>query len=194
MYTDHKVDIGTTLNKRLSEEKIGSKKLFQGEILGLYLDRVRLPNGKTAAREMVSHPGAVGIIPVTGDNNILMVRQYRYPVGEITIEIPAGKLDKNESPEKCARREMAEEVGASGGSLKLLSSFYTTPGFSDEVLHLYLATGFSISANNLDQDEFLDIISMGLDEACDCIKEGRIKDSKTIIAILMAKDLFDDGN
>ncbi len=182
------------MNKRLSEVKIGSKKLFQGKILGLYLDRVRLPNGKTAAREKISHPGAVGIIPVTGDKNILLVRQYRYPVGEITIEIPAGKIDKNEAPEKCARREMAEEVGAAGGGLKLLSSFYTTPGFSDEVLHLYLATGFSISDNNLDQDEFLDIINIGLYEACEWIKEGRIKDSKTIIAILMAKDIFDDGN
>ncbi len=194
MHTDHKVDIGATLNRRLSEEKIASKKLFQGEILGLFLDRVRLPNGKTAAREKISHPGAVGIIPVTEDNNILLVRQYRYPVGKITIEIPAGKIDKDEAPEKCARREMAEEVGAAGGDLRLLSSFYTTPGFCDEVLHLYLATGFSISANNLDQDEFLDIINMGLDEACEWIKEGRIKDSKTIIAILMAKDIFDDGN
>ena len=182
------------MNRRLSEEKIASKKLFQGEILGLFLDRVRLPNGKTAAREKISHPGAVGIIPVTEDNNILLVRQYRYPVGKITIEIPAGKIDKDEAPEKCARREMAEEVGAAGGDLRLLSSFYTTPGFCDEVLHLYLATGFSISANNLDQDEFLDIINMGLDEACEWIKEGRIKDSKTIIAILMAKDIFDDGN
>jgi ADP-ribose pyrophosphatase len=194
MQTNHKVGIETVLDKRLSEEKIGSKKLFQGAILGLYLDRVRLPNGKTAAREKISHPGAVGIIPVTGDNNVLLVRQYRYPVDEITIEIPAGKIDKNELPEKCARRELAEEVGAIGGDLKLLSSFYTTPGFCDEILHLYMATGFRISANNLDEDEFLDIINIGLDEACEWIKAGRIKDSKTIIGILIAKNLFDDGN
>jgi ADP-ribose pyrophosphatase len=182
------------LDKKLSEQKIRSEKLFDGQILKLYFDHVRLPNGKTATREKISHPGAVGIVPVTDDGNVLLVRQYRYPVNDITIEIPAGKIDKQEEPEKCAKRELAEEVGAVNGNLKLLSSFYTTPGFCDEILHLYIATGFEISDNNLDEDEFLDIVSIKLDEAVKWIIEGRIKDSKTIIGILMALNFLNNEN
>jgi ADP-ribose pyrophosphatase len=182
------------LDKKLSEQQIKSEKIFDGQILKLYFDQVRLPNGKTATREKISHPGAVGIVPVSDDGNILLVRQYRYPVDDITIEIPAGKIDKREEPEKCARRELAEEVGAVNGDLKLLTSFYTTPGFCDELLHLYIATGFQISDNNLDEDEFLDIVSIKLDEASRWIQEGKIKDSKTIIGILMAMNFLNDGN
>jgi ADP-ribose pyrophosphatase len=182
------------LDKKLFEQRIKSEKLFDGQILKLYFDQVRLPNGKTATREKISHPGAVGMVPVTDDGNVLLVRQYRYPVDDITIEIPAGKIDKMEEPEKCARRELAEEVGAVNGDLKLLSSFYTTPGFCDEVLHLYIATGFKISDNNLDDDEFLDIVSIKLDEAVKWIMEGKIKDSKTIIGILMAMNFLNNGN
>jgi len=181
------------LNRRLYEEKISSEKIFSGKILGLYYDKVRLPNKKTASREKITHPGAVGIVPVTDDDNILLVKQYRYPVDAITIEIPAGKIDDNEIPEKCAKRELAEEVGAVDGKLKRLSTFYTTPGFCNEVLHLFLATGFKISKNNLDEDEFLDIIEMKMDTALLWIKEGKIIDSKTIIGLLMARDLLNDG-
>lgn len=182
------------MDKNLSEQQIKSEKIFDGQILKLFFDQVRLPNGKTATREKISHPGAVGMVPVTDDGNVLLVRQYRYPVDDITIEIPAGKIDKHEVPEKCARRELAEEVGAVNGDLKLLSSFYTTPGFCDEVLHLYIATGFKISDNNLDEDEFLDIVSIKLYEAAKWIMEGKIKDSKTIIGILMAINFLNNGN
>jgi ADP-ribose pyrophosphatase len=182
------------LDKKLSEQKIKSEKLFDGQILKLYFDQVRLPNGKTATREKISHPGAVGIVPVTDNGCVLLVRQYRYPVDDITIEIPAGKIDKKEEPEKCARRELAEEVGAVKGDLKLLSSFYTTPGFCDEILHLYIATGFKMSENNLDEDEFLDIVSIKLDEAVKWIIKGKIKDSKTIIGIFMAMNFLNNGN
>lgn len=181
------------MDKRLYEEKLSSKRLFSGKILELYYDNVRLPNGKTASREKITHPGAVGIVPVTGDNEILLIRQYRYPVNDITIEIPAGKLDKDELPVNCAKRELAEEAGALDGKLHLLSSFYTTPGFCDEVLHLFLATGFNRSNNNPDEDEFLDIIEIKMDSALSWIKEGKIKDSKTIIGILMARDFLNDG-
>ena len=174
------------MSKKLFEEKIYSKKIFDGEILKLYFDEVRLPNGKKATREKVSHPGAVGIVPVTDSREVLLVKQYRYPVEDITIEIPAGKIDGNEAPEICARRELAEEVGAVGGKLKLLSSFYTTPGFCDEVLHLFLATGFKRSENNLDDDEFLDIVDIEMETAMYWVNSGKIKDSKTIIGILMA--------
>lgn len=180
------------MKNRLFEEKIDSKQIFNGKILGLYYDKVRLPNGKTATREKITHPGAVGIVPVTGDNKIILVKQYRYPVEDITIEIPAGKLDKDELPSVCARRELEEEVGAVGGRLTLLSSFYTTPGFCNEVLHLYLATDFKRTGNNLDDDEFLEIIEPELAVATAWIKDGKIKDSKTIIGILMAKDFLNE--
>ena len=182
------------MDKKLAEQQISSKKIFEGHILKLFIDHVKLPNGKNATREKISHPGAVGIVPVTDDGNILLVRQYRYPVDDITIEIPAGKIDSQEEPEKCARRELAEEVGAINGDLKLLSSFYTTPGFCDEILHLYIATGFKVSDNNLDEDEFLDIISINLKEAVKWITDGRIMDSKTIIGILMAMNILNNGN
>jgi len=181
------------LDKRLFEEKIDSKKLFDGDILKLYFDQVRLPNGNTATREKVSHPGAVGIVPVTDEGKLLLVRQYRYPVNDITIEIPAGKLDKGETPGVCARRELAEEVGAINGELKLLSTFYTTPGFSDEILHLFMATSFKRSENDLDDDEFLDVMEVEIKDAVNWIKEGTIKDSKTIIGILMVSALMNNG-
>ena len=183
---------GKFLENRLFEEKIDSKKIFNGQIVSLYYDKVKLSNGKTATREKITHPGAVGIVPVTGDNKIILVKQYRYPVEDITIEIPAGKLDKDEPPSICARRELEEEVGAVGGKLVLLSSFYTTPGFCNEVLHLYLATDFKRTANNLDDDEFLEIIEPELTVAMTWIKDGKIKDSKTIIGILMAKDFLNE--
>ncbi len=183
---------GKFLENRLFEEKIDSKKIFNGQIVSLYYDKVKLSNGKTATREKITHPGAVGIVPVTGDNKIILVKQYRYPVEDITIEIPAGKLDKDEPPSICARRELEEEVGAIGGKLVLLSSFYTTPGFCNEVLHLYLATDFKRTANNLDDDEFLEIIEPELTVAMTWIKDGKIKDSKTIIGILMAKDFLNE--
>lgn len=182
---------GRILNDRLFEKKINSKQIFNGEIVGLYYDEVELPNGRITTREKITHPGAVGIVPVTGDNKIILVKQYRYPVEDLTIEIPAGKLDKDELPSICARRELEEEVGAVDGKIILLSSFYTTPGFCNEVLHLYLALDFKRTANSLDDDEFLEIIEPGLEEALTWIRNGKIKDSKTIIGILMARDFLD---
>jgi len=181
------------MGKELIEIRIRSKKIFDGEILKLYLDEVRLPNGRKATREKVSHKGAVGIVPVTDKEHVILVRQYRYPVGEVTIEIPAGKIDRGEAPEICATRELAEEVGAVRGKLALLSSFYTTPGFCDEILHLFLATGFTRSENDLDDDEFLDIIDIDINTAVQWIGSGKIKDSKTIIGILMARDFLKNG-
>lgn len=181
------------MDKKLFEEKISSKQIFSGEILGLLFDKVKLPNGKTASREKITHPGAVAIVPVIDGDELLLVRQYRYPVNDTTIEIPAGKLDKGELPENCAKRELAEEVGAVNGDISLLTSFYTTPGFCDEILHLFIATNFTIADNSPDEDEFLDIIRIKIKTALSWIKEGKIKDSKTIIGILMARDQLDDG-
>jgi len=183
---------GMFLDNRLFEKKIASRQIFSGDIVSLYYDKVKLPNGRIVTREKITHPGAVGIVPVTGDNKIILVKQYRYPIEEVTIEIPAGKLDKGELPSTCAQRELKEEVGAVGGKLILLSSFYTTPGFCNEVLHLYLVMDFKRTANSLDDDEFLEIIEPGLEEAMIWIRDGLIKDSKTIIGVLMARDYLNE--
>src|SRR5665811_292788 len=148
------------MTKDLEEIKISSQKIFDGKIIKLFLDKVMLPNKKTATREKVWHPGAVAVVPLTSDKEIILIRQYRYPVEEILVEIPAGKLDKAEPPLDCAKRELQEEVGAVGGELIHLSTFHTTPGFSNEILHLYLAVNFENKQNNPDEDEFLQILSV----------------------------------
>jgi len=176
------------MDKRLFERQLETKEVFKGKILGLYYDKVMLPNERIATREKVTHPGAVGIIPVTDDGEIILVKQYRYPVSEVTLEIPAGKLDRDEEPIATAKRELKEEVGIIEARLSLLSAFYTTPGFCDELLYLYLAKDFNIVENDLDDDEFLEIVSISLKDAMGLIRDGSIKDAKTIIGIMMAKD------
>jgi ADP-ribose pyrophosphatase len=172
----------------LYEKKIRSKNIFSGKIIKLYLDDVMLPNKKTATREKVSHPGAVGIVPVTKKNKVVLVEQFRYPAGATLLEIPAGKLDNGEDPIVCAERELSEEVGAVKGRLIHLATFYTSPGFADELLYLYLAVDFKREENNLDDDEFLHVYEIELEKTVSFIKEGRIKDAKTIIGIFMARD------
>lgn len=170
------------------EKLLNSKKVFEGKIIKLFFDNVILPNNKIATREKVWHPGAVAIVPLTVENDIILIKQYRYPVEETLVEIPAGKLDKNEIPIDCARRELQEEVGAVGGNFVHLTSFYTTPGFSNEYLHLYLAINFEKKQNNPDEDEFLQIIKIPLKNSIDWIFEGKIKDAKSIIGILLANE------
>jgi ADP-ribose pyrophosphatase len=180
------------MNDEFEEKLISSKKVFDGKILKLFFDNVKLPNNKIATREKVWHPGAVAIIPITQDNDVILIKQYRYPVEETLIEIPAGKLDKNENPLECAKRELKEEVGAVDGDLIHLSSFYTTPGFSNEYLHLYLAINFNNKQNSPDDDEFLKIIKVPLLECLKWVKEGKIKDAKSIIGILLANDYINN--
>ncbi|OGD31482.1 hypothetical protein A2V94_07615 [Candidatus Atribacteria bacterium RBG_16_35_8] len=175
-------------SKKLNEIKINSKEIFKGEIIKLYLDKVKLPSGKIATREKVSHPGAVSIVPVNKKGNIFVIKQFRYPIKKVLFEIPAGKLDKNEIPHDCAIRELKEEIGAVGGKLIHLISFYSSPGFCDEVMHLYLAISFIKKENSLEEDEFLQIIEIKMEDALSYIKSGKIKDAKTIIGILLAYD------
>jgi ADP-ribose pyrophosphatase len=176
------------MEDKLVEKKLSSKKIFHGKILNLYFDKVKLPNGNIATREKVTHPGAVGIVPVNNQKEVYLVRQYRYPPDDTIIEIPAGKIDNNEDPDKCALRELREEVGAGSADIVKLSAFYTTPGFSNELLHLYLATNFDLKDNNLDDDEFLQIVKFSLKDAIHMINTGIIKDAKTIIGLLLARD------
>jgi len=176
------------MNKKLFEIKISSEKIFKGKIVELYVDKVKLPNNKIVTREKVTHPGAVCIVPITKEGKIMLVKQFRYPTDSTLLEIPAGKLGSGEDPRNCAARELKEEIGAEGGRLIHLADFYTSPGFCDELMYLYLALGFEKKENNLEDDEFLEVFELKLEDAHSFIGSGKIKDAKTIIGILLARD------
>ncbi|AKX94287.1 NUDIX domain-containing protein [Neomoorella thermoacetica] len=170
----------------LTETRIASERIYEGRILNLRRDRVRLPDGHEASREVVEHPGAVAIIALDNDKNIYLVRQYRYPIERVTLEIPAGKLDSGEEPLTCAQRELAEEVGLAAAEWKPLLTFYSTPGFSNEIMHLFLATGLRSHREKADDDEFLEIVRVPLAEAAAMALRGAIQDAKSIAGIMAA--------
>lgn len=161
-----------------------SQSVFAGKVINLRLDTVMLPNGDEATRECVEHPGAVGVIAVDSQDRICMVRQFRYPVSEELWEIPAGKLNPGEDPLECAQRELLEEAGVVAEKWEKLYSYYTTPGFSNELMHLFLAKDLTFGQNNPDEDEFLEASMVSLKEAWARLRTGEIKDSKTIIGLL----------
>ncbi|MDX8359728.1 MULTISPECIES: NUDIX hydrolase [Bacillaceae] len=182
----------------LKEKTIKKNKLFTGKIIDLYVEDVELPNGKTSKREIVKHPGAVAVIAVTSENKIVMVQQYRKPLERVLVEIPAGKLEQGEEPIETAKRELEEETGYTAHKLTHLTSFYTSPGFADELVHLYVAEGLiklEIKAQ-LDEDEFVDVIELTLDEALAYMSEKRIYDAKTAYAVqhLQMKQLAENSN
>lgn len=170
----------------LTEKFLDSKVVFNGNLLTVYCDKVELPNGKKAGREFIRHPGAVAVVPVTQEGNIVLVRQYRYPVGKTMLEVPAGKLDKGEHPDDCALRELEEETGYVAHNLRKLSSIYTTPGFTDEVIHLYLADQLTLAKQRPDEDEFLDVEVYTKEQIKDMIADGTIDDAKSMLALLLA--------
>ena len=167
------------------EKKISEELVAKGGIVDFYKLTVELPNGKTAGRDVVKHPGAAAVIPVSEDGCIYMVRQYRIPAESETLEIPAGKLDPKEEPSVCAARELSEETGFSG-KITHLTSFYSTIGFSNEILHVYLATELKASESHPDADEFISTEKYTIDELYAMILSGKIIDGKTIIGILFA--------
>ncbi len=160
---------------------------IQGKLLKIDRDRVRLPNGRETSLEMVRHPGASAIVPFITPDDILLIRQFRYATGGFIYEVPAGTLNTGEDPETCARREVEEESGHRAGRLERLASIYTTPGFTDEVIHLYAAFDLTPVGQNLDHDEVLTVERMPLAEAIARIGRGDIVDSKTICALLLAE-------
>ncbi|MFW6269462.1 MAG: NUDIX hydrolase [Bacillota bacterium] len=169
----------------LFENTITSKTIFQGKILNLKKYKVKLPDDSESMREIVEHSGGVCILPVTdNDNKIIMVKQYRKAPEEILLELPAGKLEPGEKPEKCAERELLEETGYKVEEMEQLFSFYTTPGYSNEILHLFQAKVFAYKEKNLDKDEFIEIEKISPDGIKNLIFQGKIKDSKTIIGLL----------
>ncbi|WP_378955553.1 NUDIX hydrolase [Pelosinus sp. sgz500959] len=170
----------------LIEKKLASEKVFEGNLLTVYCDKIQLPNGKEASREFIRHPGAIAVVPITNDGKIVLVRQYRYPTGKIMLEIPAGKLDKGELPDDCVLRELEEETGYVAQRIRKLSSIYTTPGFTDEVIHLYLADQLTLAKQCPDEDEFLDVEVYTKEEIKDMIAKGIINDGKSMLALLLA--------
>ncbi|MCV9888266.1 NUDIX hydrolase [Metabacillus halosaccharovorans] len=169
----------------LKETTLTSKEIFKGRIIDLYLEEVKLPNGNTSTREIVKHPGAVAVIAVTPENKILMVEQYRKPLGRTIVEIPAGKLEKGEKPIITAKRELEEETGYTCEDLKPLISFYTSPGFADELVHLFITENLEkmTEAAELDEDEFVEVLEVTLEEAQEMIQNNKIYDAKTAYAV-----------
>ncbi len=168
----------------LFEEKISSKLIHNGDFLVLNKDTVLLPNGKTSTREFVTHPGAACIVAVDEDDNILMVKQYRYPISKVMYEVPAGKLDSGEEPINCAKRELEEETGYKANNFDLIGSLYPAPAYSNEIIYIYLATKLSKTNMNLDEDEFLVCEKIKISKVLEMIMNGQITDAKTQIAVL----------
>ncbi|GAB6180751.1 NUDIX hydrolase [Desulfotomaculum defluvii] len=173
--------------KELEEKTLSTELVYQGKILNLRVDQIRLPNGKQASREVVEFSQAVAVVALKDNKNVLLVTQYRYPVGEVLIEIPAGKMDGEESPEQCAMRELQEETGYTAKHLEKITEFYTTPGFSTELMHVFFATELLEGEQNPDEDEFVKVTEVPYAEAIEMINNGKIKDGKTIAGLLSVK-------
>ena len=173
----------------LTEKTLSSEKIYDGAIIHVRRDRVLLPNGHTSTREIVEHPGGVGILALEADGTVLLVRQYRYAFGRTLLEIPAGKREPGEEPFVTARRELREETGAIAESWTPLGSLIASPGCYDEVLYLYLARGLHYGETHPDDDEFLSLERMPLAELVERCMSGEITDAKTVCAALKAKNL-----
>lgn len=175
--------------KKFEEKTISSKRIYEGKVINLKVDDVELPNGHQSKRELIEHPGAVALVALTEDNKIIMVEQFRKALEKTIIEIPAGKIEKGEAPEVTALRELEEETGYTAAKLELIQSFSTSPGFADEIIHLYSAEGLSKSTSGavLDEDEFVELLEVTVEEAEQLMKENRIYDAKTAFAVLWAK-------
>lgn len=168
--------------------KISSRRVYDGRIISVDVDTVRFPDGSTGELEMVRHSGASAVVPVlSGGSNpeILLIRQYRYAADGFVFEIPAGRLDKGEAPEVCAARELREETGYSAEKFRQLTTIYTTPGFTDERIHLFVAEGLSPGEDARERDEFMELYPVSLSQAVEMIRSGEIVDGKTAIALLL---------
>jgi ADP-ribose pyrophosphatase len=171
--------------------QIGSRRIHTGRIINLDLDDVRFPDGTTGSMEIIRHPGASAIVPFLGgissaDPQVLLIRQYRYAANGYVYEIPAGRLDEGEVPEACAHRELLEETGCRADRITFLTSMWTTPGFTDERIHLFMAEGLTHGESNREADEFIEVVPKPLSEALSMIECGAIQDAKTALGLLFA--------
>jgi ADP-ribose pyrophosphatase len=169
--------------------QVATRRVYTGNVVRLDVDTVRFPDDSTGELEIIRHPGAAAVIPCAsdpagGDPTILMIRQFRHAAGGPLWEIPAGTLAPGEAPEACARRELHEETGVAADRIERLTSIYTTPGFTDEVIHLFWAQGLTAGAPARERDEFIEVVPRPLSEVLAGIKSGEIRDAKTVVAIL----------
>jgi ADP-ribose pyrophosphatase len=169
--------------------KIDGERRFTGRVIGVDVDRVRFPDGSIGELEVVRHPGASAIVPLLAepaesDPEMLLIRQYRYAAERFIYEIPAGRLEENEAPEACARRELREETGCTAKRLERVFTMYTTPGFTDERIHVFVASGLTRGASAREGDEFIEIVTVRLSHALEMIEHNEIVDAKTALAIL----------
>lgn len=174
-----------TFEKRLSRTEI-----YNGKILSLYVDDVALPNGNTSVREIVEHHGGVCVAPLTDDGKLIFVKQYRYAYSRELLELPAGKLEKGESPLEAGIRELAEETGATAKEIIPLGQVYPTVAYCTEIIYLYVACGLSLAQQSLDDDEFISLEEIPLERAVELVMSGEIKDSKTQIAVLKIARMY----
>ncbi|WMJ24199.1 NUDIX hydrolase [Paludicola sp. MB14-C6] len=175
---------------KLYERTIDTERIYEGKILNLRKDTVLLENGSQATREVIEHNGAVCIVAVDKDDKIYFVKQFRHPFQRVMLEVPAGKIDKGESPIDAAHRELEEEIGMKATEIIPMGEFYPSVAYLTEVIYMYIAKGLIPSQQHLDDDEFLKIEKMTLGQACDLIYTNEIKDGKTIAAILKASQLL----
>lgn len=173
-------------------EVIRSETVYQGRVFAVRHDQVKLPDGKTTQLDIISHSGAVTLIPVDDEGRIWFVRQYRHAAGETLLELPAGTLEKGEPPAACAAREVREEIGMSAGKLQHLGEFFLAPGYSTEFMHIYLATELHPDPMQHDDDEFLTVEPIPIHQAYALALDGRIRDGKSLAALLLARPHLSD--
>lgn len=168
-------------------ETIQSQTIYQGRVFGVRVDQVRLPDGKITQLEIVEHPGAVVLVPLDKEGNLWFVRQYRHATQETILELPAGTMEGEENAETSARREIREEIGMSAGNLRKIGEFYIAPGYSTEMLYIYLATDLLSDPLPGDEDEYLCVEKIPIDQAFAMVYQGQIRDAKTLAALLLAR-------
>ena len=174
----------------IEEQTVSSDRIYTGKVISLKVDTVEVPKKGYQKREIIEHPGAVGIVAITDDNKVLLVRQFRKAIEKVLWEIPAGKLEQGESPKDCAIRELKEETGYSANNMKLIHKFYTSSGFSNQKIYVYLATDLEKGECCLDEDEFLELHEVNLNDAYEMINKNDIEYAKTSIGLLLAKELL----
>lgn len=160
--------------------------IYRGKIFDVYQDQVELPNGRSTQLDVVEHEPAVTILPVDADGQVWLIQQYRYPVNEMLLELPAGVMENGESAEICAARELREEIGMAAEELTALGGFYLAPGYSSEYLYVFLARGLTPDSLPQDEDEFIQVEKVGVEEMREMIRLGKIRDAKTIAAVYLA--------